>query len=168
MMDPRKEGVLRRIWELCLARELPASPVEPKEAFAQLLRGRGPYTTETAYATLAAYRHGAVSLPTEVGAAPEVAGLVSGRALQYFEGMEEQMLRTADEIQRLQVEQRLPQAYCDRKLIGSRREYGRFVRRLARLGLARFTSDPAEEAGIFFDWEKGASADAPHPGLPTQ
>ena len=65
--------VLSRLNHLCGERELERTNINPKDAFNELLRGRGLYESEAAYATLATYRRGAVSLPSSVVKAPLVA-----------------------------------------------------------------------------------------------
>ncbi len=64
------------------------------------------------------------------------------------------MLRSEDERERVQTATPV-KVYCDKRLVGSRRVYGRFVRRLAMLGLTTFTQQPREHVGIFFVWKKG-------------
>ena len=126
----------------------------PKEAFTKLLRGRGAYGPEAAYATLATFKNSSVSLPEDVGTAPLLLELLGHDERVQLEGFEEHMLRSAEERQHIQREHPI-RVYNDRRLIGSRRTYGRFVRRLAALGLVTFTLSPQEEVGVFFVWRKG-------------
>ena len=144
---------MRRIAGLCEERGPCCRDITPKEAYHELLRGRGLYQTETAYATLAAYKHGAVSMPEDANNAPRVMDILPDSAQQYLVGLEEKMLRRDT----LAVERELRQirVHTDRKLTRNRRVYGQFIKELHRRGLVRFTRQPLEEVGVFFVWKKG-------------
>ena len=88
---------------------------DPKEAYAKLLRGRGPYGPEAAYATLATFNNSAVSLPDSVGDAPYLVELLSEGARVRLEGFEEHMLRSEDERERVQTATPV-KVYCDKRL----------------------------------------------------
>ena len=123
------------------------------------------YQPETAYATLATFnkgsqgrvefKHDVVSLPACLGKVAEICNIASPEARSCIEGMEELMLRAQDEFDTIEQERGPIVAYSDRRLVGNRRVCSRFVRRLASLGLVRFTLAPLEEVGVFFVWKKG-------------
>ncbi|CAK0852231.1 unnamed protein product [Prorocentrum cordatum] len=117
-------------------------------------KGRGVYDTETAYATLAPYQRGAVSLPCDVSTAPAVGTLVTGRALEYLVEAEEQMIRTDAEVQLDRETNGEIKIYTDPLLANSRRRYSTFVKDPKRKGLVGFTRDPKEFVGVFFVWKK--------------
>ena len=86
-LEGARGEVLRRVAGLCEERGPCCRDVTPKEAFQELLRGRGLYQTETAYATLAAYKHGAVSMPEDANSAPRVVDILPDSAQQYLVGL---------------------------------------------------------------------------------
>ncbi|CAK0864470.1 unnamed protein product, partial [Prorocentrum cordatum] len=71
----------------------------PKGAHAGLLRGRGVYDAETAYTTLAPYHSGGPPLLDDATAAPAVASLLRGRALECLAEAEGQVIAAAEEAQ---------------------------------------------------------------------
>ena len=48
--------------------------------------------------------------------------------------------------------------YSDKRLLGSRKEYGHFIRELRQLGLVHFTQSPKCEVGVFFVWKKNRAS----------
>ena len=92
MQQKRLEAV-GRVLRLCGERPRPPDLPSPQESLSALLRGRGVYDTQAAYSTLAAFKHGAVSLPDSVQRAPMLSEILPDSALQYLEGFEELMLR---------------------------------------------------------------------------
>ena len=68
--------VAARVCRQCFEHRSLVPPPLPKEAFLELLRGRGLYETEAAYATLAPYKGKLVSLPGSVKEAPSLESLL--------------------------------------------------------------------------------------------
>ena len=145
--------VSARICRLCWERAEVELDLSPKEALLSLLRGRGLYESTTAYSTLAAYKSSAVSLPESVKGAAMLLDLLPEGARRFLVGMEEKMLRNNREREEL-LESCGIQPYSDRRLVGSRREYSRFIRRLRDLGLVHFTRSPKESVGVFSSGRK--------------
>ena len=111
-----QEDVQSRVLQAVVDRGLPVAAPTPKEAFMGLLRGRGIYDVETAYANLATFKPGAVSLPASVQHAPQLQDILPSRAREYLEGMEQLMLRETEKVREEREAGRTAKIYTDKFL----------------------------------------------------
>ena len=88
----------------------------------------------------------------------EQRGVVSDEGLFYLEGKQERMLREPADRAKLDELLGEVRVHTDAKLKHNRKEYRRFVAKLASIGLLRFTTKPKERVGCFFVWKKGRKA----------
>ena len=106
--------------------------------------------------TVAPFKFTKVSLPTVGGSAPLIEDLLPGPDSDMVKRFRATMLRdAADTAARLDHAPEV-KPYHDRVFSSKPKVYLSFIRRLARLGLVRFTRRPKEQATLFFVDKKTA------------
>ena len=138
-----QERMLCRIAEGVDERRPCAECPSEEAALKELLRGRGSGYTGAASAAmnLAPFQSGLVSLPAEVSGSPPLDTLLPPGAKHYLMGFEDRMLRSAEEVTRLNELHGRVRVHVDRKLSGSRRLYRGFVKQLLKSGVFSLTRD---------------------------
>ena len=112
------------------------------------------YGTEVRSTTVAPYEFGSVSLPADLSSSRPAADLLHVEGRKLIEGCQKKLLRKPAEIEQLHREGGV-RPYWDAKLKRNQREYRRFLARLWKLGLIRWTTEPIEFASLFFCGQEG-------------
>ena len=125
-----------------------------REALLALTRGRALYEEATTEGVLAPFIASAVSLPSEVTAAPYLENVLPQHARRYMMDGCALMRRPEHEV-RADFEADPGSVYVEPSLIRNRRTYSRFVCSLVKRGLVEFREEVKAHVGVFFVWKKG-------------
>ena len=128
-VDPIHLEVLARL-NAATQRETTEAP-SPQAALGLLLRGRPPYDVRPGGVSVAPFKIELLSLPADVHACPQVADLLSEKALSFLEGYQERMLR--DDV----CETEKVFEFMDPTLKYNQKKYQRLIGDLHRRGLVR-------------------------------
>ncbi|CAK0862525.1 unnamed protein product, partial [Prorocentrum cordatum] len=125
------------------------SAVGERGASARLLKGRSG-SAPAPSCSAGSYEYSKVSMPSDLHDSPSLISMLPSEARGHLEDFEKLMLRPAQESELIQQYEGVPGCHADPALQGDPRTYGRLVRRVARVGMATFTRDPACVLGVFF------------------
>ena len=154
--SPMQAAVAAKVKRMVSSSRPPPNAPSSEAALAGLLHGRSVYDCAASGTSVAPYRAQAVSLPDSVEGSPLLTEALPTGAATYLDFGLKRMLRGADEGLAEKAEEYASfKPYWDPLLKG--RRYRRFVRRLSKRGLVRFTTNPLAEVGCFFVTKKDGS-----------